>query len=302
MHPAKLSIMPEGLPKAIGDDGMRDLLSFLLLSEPGVLGPAPIEREGAPAPRTRAEIGEIMRASPPSSDATKKERLCILLVAGPKDHGPGEHDYPAWQERWSKLLASAENVRVTTAEIWPTKAEWKAADVVVMFSANPAWTPDHAKDLDAHFARGGGLVVLHFAVNGQRAPEEYARRIGLAWGPGAKFRHGELNLNFSDSKPHPITTGFTRLPLIDESYWDLTGDVSQINVLATQIEAGAPRPVLWTIEPGEGRVFVSIVGHYSWTFDDPLFRLLVMRGIAWTARQPVDSLQSLILPGARSGD
>jgi type 1 glutamine amidotransferase len=186
--------------------------------------------------------------------------------------------------------------------VWPTPEQWNWADVVVMFSANPAWTPEHAKDLDAYFARGGGLVLLHFAINGQRAPEEYARRIGLAWGPGAKFRHGELNLDLAAAKANPITAGFTRLDLIDESYWDLMGDESKVHVLATQIEAGKPRPLLWTYEPGKGRVFVSILGHYNWTFDDPLFRLLVLRGMAWTADQPVDRFQPLILPGARVSD
>jgi len=45
---------------------------------------------------------------------------------------------------------------------------------------------------------------------------------------------------------------------------------------------------MWTTEKGQGRVFVSIRGHYCWTFDDPLFRILLLRGIAWTAKEPVD--------------
>jgi type 1 glutamine amidotransferase len=49
-------------------------------------------------------------------------------------------------------------------------------------------------------------------------------------------------------------------------------------------------------------VFVSILGHFSWTFDDPLFRVLVLRGICWTSRQPVDRLNDLALPGARLRD
>ena len=32
----------------------------------------------------------------------------VLLVAGPKDHGPGQHDYPAWQKAWLQLLPAAE--------------------------------------------------------------------------------------------------------------------------------------------------------------------------------------------------
>ena len=61
---------------------------------------------------------------------------------------------------------------------------------------------------------------------------------------------------------------------------------------------------LWTIEHGtpehaKGRVFVSILGHYTWTFDDPLFRVLILRGICWSAKQPIDHLSELATIGAR---
>jgi len=52
------------------------------------------------------------------------------------------------------------------------------------------------------------------------------------------------------------------------------------------------------LEPGRGRVFVSIPGHYSWTFADPLFRVLLLRGIAWSAKEPVDRFNDLVWPGA----
>ena len=69
-------------------------------------------------------------------------------------------------------------------------------------------------------------------------------------------------------------------------------------MLATAVEEGQPQPLFWTLEHGRGRVFVSIPGHYSWTFDDPLFRVLLLRGIAWTAHEPVDRFNDLVWPGA----
>jgi hypothetical protein len=41
-----------------------------------------------------------------------------------------------------------------------------------------------------------------------------------------------------------------------------------------------------------------VPGHYTWTFDDPLFRIL-LRGVCWTAREPVDRLSELATLGAR---
>jgi type 1 glutamine amidotransferase len=46
-------------------------------------------------------------------------------------------------------------------------------------------------------------------------------------------------------------------------------------------------------------VFVSIPGHYSWSFDDPAFRTLLLRGIAWTARRDVDRFNELVTLDAR---
>ena len=86
---------------------------------------------------------------------------------------------------------------------------------------------------------------------------------------------------------------------IDETYWDLTGDPKSLNLIATQEEEGEPRPLFWTMKHGEGRVFVSIPGHYMWTFDDPAFRLLLLRGIAWTGHRNVDRFNDLVTLDAR---
>jgi len=58
-------------------------------------------------------------------------------------------------------------------------------------------------------------------------------------------------------------------------------------------------PQMWARTKGKGRVFVSIPGHYSWTFDDPLFRLLLLRGICWAGHQSLDRLSDLATIGAR---
>ena len=123
----------------------------------------------------------------------------------------------------------------------------------------------------------------------------------VAGGPGLRFRHGPLELEFPDAK-HPITHGFTKTRFVDESYWQMTGDPKKVHVLATAVEDGQPRPLLWTHRRGKGRVFVSIMGHYTWTFDDPLFRVLVLRGLAWAAGEPAERLTGLATVGARVGE
>jgi type 1 glutamine amidotransferase len=299
ISPSTLSLMPEGIAKGIGRDNLRDLMTFLLTH---ALEPAPLERDGAPPPRTRAEVDAILKAAPTlqaTTQPTSSRPLNIILVSGPKDHGPGEHDYPLWQKRWSKLLALSENVKVTTVDAWPSAEQWSTANVVVFYSDNPAWNASRGPELDAYLARGGGLVYLHFAVDGHDAVPELAERIGLAWrGGSSTFRHGQQSLKFPDPND-PITRGFKDVTFTDESYWSLTGDPQRIHTLSTGDEQGQPRPLLWTIEHGRGRVFVSILGHYTWTFDDPLFRVLILRGMSWAGHEPVDRLTPLSTIGAR---
>ncbi len=294
--PSSSSIMPEGLDTALGPEKLRDLLTFLL-TDP--LSPAAIEHDGPPPPRRRSELDAVLKGS---MAVEKPKRLRIVLAGGPKDHGPGEHDYPLWLKRWSALFATDEAVTVETADGWPAPRQLEKADAVVFYSDNPGWNVAKAAELDRFLARGGGVVLIHYAVDGHEAVPALAERIGLAWQGGkSAFRHGPLEVDFSRAK-HPITRGFDKLQLLDESYWNLVGDPKSVDLLGTGIEDGQPRPLFWARQAGNGRIFVSIPGHFTWTFDDPLFRVLILRGIAWTTGEPVDRFNELATLGARIGE
>ena len=114
-----------------------------------------------------------------------------------------------------------------------------------------------------------------------------------------KYRHGAVDFTLAK---HRLTAGLPPLHLVDETYWGLRGDESRVQLIASAPEDDAERPQLWTREQGGGRVFVSIPGHYNWTFDDPLFRVLAFRGICWAGGQPMDRLIDLVTIGARIED
>ena len=297
MAPLSVSTMPEGLPALLGPDRMRDLMTFLLTAPPRMPDYGP---EKPPAPRSRKEVAAVLAGAPSPPEAVRK--IAVVLVAGKKDHGPGEHDYSAWQRAWKELLGIAERTAVETADEWPSAEQMKSADVLVFYQRG-TWTPARAKDMDAFLARGGGAVYVHYAVDGGADAPGFAQRIGLAWQGGkSRFRHGPLALGFETGGRHPIGRNFDRVQLHDESYWQLVGDPKRINLLAAGKEDGKDRPLFWTLEPGQGRVVVSIPGHFAWTFDDPLFRVLLLRSIAWAAKEPVDRFNDLVTPGARLKD
>jgi type 1 glutamine amidotransferase len=225
--------------------------------------------------------------------------LRIVLVAGPKDHGKGEHDYPAWQQVWSRLLGQAAHTVVDTAWEFPSDEQIERSDVLVFYQRG-RWDDARAAAIDPFLARGGGLVYIHWAVDGRGQQDAMAKRIGLsALGGRIRFRHGELNIDFRPGVDHPIARNFDRIRWIDESYWELSGDPARIRLLATSLEDGKPQPQFWTVEHGRGRVFVSIPGHYMWTFDDPAFRTLIFRGISWVGRRNVDRFNELVAIDAR---
>ena len=304
IQPAKLSLMPEGLWEAMTASERRNLMAFLLTVplEPYAAAPV-IQGHQEPSPRKRSQVNAALGAVAPSPMGRESwARFSIVLCASPKDAGhnfPGLHDYPIWRERWSRLLSLAENVTVETADRWPTDDQWKRADVIALFSDNPAWSAEKTRDLDAFLARGGGLVFLHWAVNGGKDAEVLAQRLGRAWGAGAKFRHGAEDLAL---RRNEITRGLPgRLQFEDETYWNLKVGADSTS-LATCLEEGVPQPQIWVREQGQGRVFCSILGHFTWTFDDPLYRILLLRGIAWSAHQPLDRFNDLVTVGARVQD
>jgi type 1 glutamine amidotransferase len=264
-------------------------LALLLLSAAATLAADPTT---APSPRDPALVQAVLAKAPKPPAEPKPTH--VMLIAGKKDHGPGEHDYPAFQKAWGPLLAKAPATKVSTAWEWPTKEQWSGVDVAVCY-LRTKWTKEQIDDIKTLQQRGGGLVLVHWAIAPDQGGlwDEHRALVGLNW-KRLKYRHGPLDLKLTQGD-HPITLGLpSPLPLLDEAYWPMDGDTSKVTILGTSEErmsdAEQPQahPMLWTYEPAHGgRAFVCILGHYMWTFDDPLFRLILMRGIAWSANKDV---------------
>jgi type 1 glutamine amidotransferase len=252
-----------------------------------------------------------------AAEEPNSERLHVVLLADEKDHGPagnGLHDYPLWQKRWALLLGGEEasdeeqvnlvgppderinhrkgmpNVQVTTAWHWPSDEQFSAVDVIVVF-CYLEWIDQRLDQVRQYLKRGGGLVLIHSATWTKPKPsEEVAELVGV--GGFQLFRHGAVHLNVT-APEHPICAGLPETITLenDESYWPPTPIAEGVTVLATSVEEKAKRrstpraaqPMFWCYELGAGRVFGCVPGHCAQTFDDPVFRKLLLRGIAWAA-------------------
>jgi len=224
-------------------------------------------------------------------------------VAGPKDHGAGEHDYPQWQKDWTPLMKKLPKVEVSTAFGAPDDKQWESTDLAVFYCWGPQfWNDASYKQLDRFLARGGGVVLLHSATIAEKGPEQFAERVGLCYRSLIKFRHGPVDMNVpAAAKAHPVMRGFGVVPQVDESYWPHV-EAGKVTVLATTPEEGAERPMAWGSQRGKGRVFGTLLGHYTWTFDDPLARVLILRGMAWAAGEPAGRFEALATDGVELKD
>lgn len=296
-----------------------------------------------PPPRDIQEVRAVL-AQAPMPPAGELRPLKIVLAANRKDHGPHEHDYPRWMERWSVFLGGprpggplrgqaagaapvnlygpaadlsqgpppgAANVTVETARDWPSAEQFASADLVVVFIGTGGfWNEARLRDVKALLDRGGGFVAVHSTIIAEQpTARPLAESIGLAWESGyTLFRHGPVDLKIVVPE-HPICKGLPQqIHFEDETYWPLVGDASRIDLLATADEKAKdsdqlrPEPMFWTLAVGRGRVYSCVLGHYTWTFDDPYFRILLLRGMAWAAGESPYRFDPLVLCGARTSD
>lgn len=252
-----------------------------------------------------------------------------MLLADVKDHGPEAHDYPLWQERWARLLGGsvvwgkgpvnlygeaaqppdapgAPGVTVIKAQGWPSQEQFDTANVIVA-SCYLNWDTQRWEQVRKYLGRSKGLVVIHAATWTKPKP---SAAVGALLGVGGfeKYRHGVVRLRFEEPD-HPICVGLPRqIEFADETYWPATPEptAAGFTVLATSAEQVSPdaetikpQVMFWTCEPVGGRVFGCVLGHFTWTFDDPYTRILLLRGIAWAGGTDPYRFDPLALQSAR---
>ena len=237
-----------------------------------------------------------------SSFAQGDKPLRIFLRAGPKTHGPGQHDGPRWLADWKPMLNQRGAV-CDGAIGFPAGKQLEKTDVLVLYSAEGGTIkPEDRANLATFLKRGGGIVAIHDSVCGTD-PQWFKTIIGGAWEHGhSKWFEGDVAMYYRDSA-HPIVKGVSNFDFDDEIYWDLHL-MPEARILAASYapdkrNSRAGRvlpsvyeivPQMWTYEKDDYRAFVCIPGHNYKSFDLPHFRAVLLRGIAWAGKRDVDSL------------
>ncbi len=225
--------------------------------------------------------------------------LRVFLRCGPKTHGPGDHDHPAFARDWQPLLTHA-GMKVSVGDAdakgvqtFPSDEELARTDVLVIHRQGGGdFKPDERARVAKFAARGGSFVVIHAgAVAGNDASADfYKDLVGGSWRQKVtKWREGPMQLSFVD-KEHAITKAVADFGMKDEIYYDmdLRADIHALATAPTPKKVGdgfEAQTQLWTYEkPGAQRAFVFIPGHTYANFSRTDVKLLLFRGIAWAGR------------------
>jgi type 1 glutamine amidotransferase len=247
------------------------------------------------------------QSGPPTPQPAK---LQALIITGQNITG---HDWRSTTPMLRKILEDSGRFEVrVTEEFRGAGADTLAPyDVVVVNyyeskRDNLRWG-DLADNALLNFVRGGkGLVIYHFSLAAFEGWTEYEKICAGNWRPnnGHHSARHDFTVTLQDLD-HPITHGLktTFVEANDELYANLKWQpVGAFHVLATAWDnhslyrqgekqplegPGGAEPMLWTVNYGKGRVFVTAMGHDTEAMKNAGFAVTLARGTEWAASEKV---------------
>ena len=239
--------------------------------------------------------------APAQAPAAKIQTLIIT--------GQNGHDWRGTTPVLRTLLENTGRFEVrVTEEFRGSGAETLAPYDVVILNYYESRKPDlrwgeRAEAALVNYVRGGkGLVVYHFSMAAFDGWTEFEKMCGANWRPGNghhSARH-DFTVQIKDGD-HAITRGLAASypQANDELYANLRWQPEgSYHVLATAWDdhsrykpdekqpvkgAGIDQPMLWTVDYGKGRVFVTALGHDAAAMKSPIFIESLTRGTEWAA-------------------
>lgn len=279
--------------------------------------PKPQPKDGA-TPEQVKELGfdpydqsGVKLEQPPPKDFKGKK---VVLVAGVKSHGPGDHEFFAGTAILCNLLKQNDVWPVMVRDGWPKDEKvFDGADAIMFYadgrSGHPAVQKERLKLLQAHMNKGAGWVNLHYAVDYEpKHGDTVVKWMGGYYDPRTSTNpHWDAQVR--ELPKHPIATGVTPFTLRDEWYFNMhwVGDATDVkeakgvtpilqaiptdNVRGTadaKKYLGRLETMAWAYERTDGgRAFGFTGGHTHANWGDENFRRVVTNAILWSAKAEV---------------
>jgi len=267
-------------------------------------------------------VVHLSKSEEAASSTAGKNR--IVLIAGKKSHGSGEHEFNAGAILLARALNEQSGLPVHVEVVhdgWPgDPSVFDGAAAIVIYSDGLGSHPakEHWEALDTMMNNGVGLMLMHFAVHVR--PGEEGERF-LRWTGGFYEDNYSVNPHWNaDTKPnaeHPVGRGVAPVKVHDEWYFNIrfAEPATHTSLLTATPEygliraynawhrnahdaLGMPHALMWGVERKDGGRGVGFTGghwHYNWAIED--YRRMVLNAMVWVAGLdvPVGGVQSLPL-------
>lgn len=262
----------------------------------------------------------LLSASAFTTAHAQKKTIKTIIVTGQD----GSHYWKGASETIKKILENSGLFKVDIAVTPPMGTEdmsgfhpdFKKYDLVVVNYGGKTWDEPARKDFEKFVENGGGVVIIHSSVVPMTDWKKYNEFIGMgAWdgrnekdGPYLYWKDGKYIYDYSVGEAghhdrqhetviehrateHPILKGLNPKwkHFKDEIYGRLRGPVKNLEILATVYERGRHEPILYTVKPGKGRVFVDLLGHCGndpnmiYSMECTGYQVTLLRGAEWAA-------------------
>ncbi|GAA1899045.1 ThuA domain-containing protein [Asanoa iriomotensis] len=222
--------------------------------------------------------------------ATSDERRALVVRGGWDGHVPVEAT-----DRFIPFLRD-NGFQVKTSEtldVYADQAAMADLDLIVQCWSMGSATDAEIDGLIGAVRSGTGFAGWHGGiVDAFRLSTRYLQMTGgqFAEHPGG-FVDYEVEV-VPERAGHPIVAGLpAKWSLHTEQYWMLTDPLSDVLATtrfrateATDWRADVVVPAVWTRQWGQGKIFISTVGHKLDDLDHPDVRTLTERGLLWAAR------------------
>ena len=137
------------------------------------------------------------------------------------------------------------------------------------------------------FVEGGkGLIVVHVGVGSFDDWEDYGEIVGRIYleGQSTEVPYGTFDVQIQDPD-HPTMRGLRDFEIKDELYQRLVVRKSGLPVLVTAQGEDGVEPMVWINRLGNGRIFVTALGHGPETWRNEHYQQLLINAIRWVSRQ-----------------
>jgi len=228
-------------------------------------------------------------ASKRTSVGTSTRKSALMVRGGWDGHSPVEAT-----DRFAAVLQD-KGYRVTKSEsldAYLDESLLADTDLIVQCWTMGTITPDQLAGLAAAVRAGTGFAGWHGGmIDAFRNEPGYQLLTG---GQFVHHPHGFVGYKVRPapgSEANPLVDGLTTYAVHTEQYSVHTDPRVDVLAVTDLVDdplvpgaAGTVMPVVWTKTWGEGRVFVSALGHKLDDFDVPEVDQMIIEGLTWATR------------------